>query len=388
MLVQPVLDLVARAAGFGEGKPVAAGGVAGLRVDLDDVAVAQLGAERDDAAVDLRADGRVADLGVDRIGEVDGAGILGQDDDLALGGEGVDLFRVQVDFERRHELVGVGHLLLPFHELAHPGEALLVLGGDGVAGLVLPVRGDSLFGDLVHVLGAHLDLKLVAAGSDQRGVQRLVLVGPRHGDEVLDAAGNGRPLAVQEAEDGPAIGLSLADDAHGQQVVHLVDGDLLRDELLVNGVQALDAPLDPAGFSIFGERSLDFCDDAGEKLFIGAAQVFDLLLDLLVGDGVGVAGRRGLRARRAACPCPAGARAARRCPAFRGRSCCCFSGFRCWSVRMLCRRSASLMMTTRTSVTMARSILRMFSAWWSSRAGELDLVELGDAFDDVSDLAR
>ena len=53
---------------------------------------------------------------------------------------------------------------------------------------------------------------------------------------------------------------------------------------------------------------------------------------------------------------------------------------------MLCRRSASLMMTTRTSVTMASSILRMFSAWWSSRFANLILVQLGDAFDDVRNL--
>ncbi len=43
------------------------------------------------------------------------------------------------------------------------------------------------------------------------------------------------------------------------------------------------------------------------------------------------------------------------------------SGLRCSRVRMLCSRSASLISTTRTSVTMASSILRTFSAWRSSR---------------------
>ena len=140
------------------------------------------------------------DLGVDGVGEVDGAGVLGQDHDLALGGEGVDLLGVQVDLEGRHELVGVGHLALPLHQLADPGEALLVLGGDSVAGLVLPVRGDAFFGDAVHVLGADLHFKLVAAGRDERGVQRLVEVGPRHGDEVLDPAGDWPPGVVQQAQ--------------------------------------------------------------------------------------------------------------------------------------------------------------------------------------------
>ena len=75
--------------------------MAGLGVDFDDVAVAELGAEGDDAAVDLGADGGVADLGMDGVGEIDGAGVLGQDDDFAFGGEGVDLLGVQVDFEGR-----------------------------------------------------------------------------------------------------------------------------------------------------------------------------------------------------------------------------------------------------------------------------------------------
>ena len=123
MLVDPMLDLVAGAGGLAvfSVSPVAGGGVSGLGSILDDVAVAELGAEGDDASVDLRADGGVADLGVDGVGEVDGAGVPGQDDDFSLGSEGVDLFGVQVDFEGRHELVGVGHFALPLHELADPG---------------------------------------------------------------------------------------------------------------------------------------------------------------------------------------------------------------------------------------------------------------------------
>ena len=262
VLVDPVLDLVAGAGGFGEAEPVAAGSVAGLGGDFDDVAVAEFGAERDDAAVDLGADGGVADFGVDGVGEVDGAGVLGQHDDFALGGEGVDLLGVQVDLEGRHELVGVGHFALPLHELADPGEAGLVLGGDVVAGLVLPVGGDAFLGDAVHLLGADLDLELMAAGGDERGVERLVEVGPGHRDEVLDAAGDGTPDGVKQAEDGVAVLHGLADDADGEKVVDLVDGDLLVGELLLDGVEALDAPLDAAGDFVLAELGFEFPDDA------------------------------------------------------------------------------------------------------------------------------
>ena len=43
--------------------------------------------------------------------------------------EGVDFFRVQVHFERGHELAGIAHFALPLHQLAQPGDALIVLGG-------------------------------------------------------------------------------------------------------------------------------------------------------------------------------------------------------------------------------------------------------------------
>ena len=185
-----------------------------------------------------------------------GLASLGSTTTLPLGREGVDLFRVQVDLEGRHELVWVGHLALPLHELPHPGKALLVLGGDDVAGLVLPVRGDAFLGDAVHLLGADLDFKLMAAGSDQRCMQGLVQIGPGHRDEILDAAGHGTPLRMQQTKHGVALGDGVADDADGQQIVDLLDGDLLREQLLLNRVEALDAGLDMGLDAGLGELGL------------------------------------------------------------------------------------------------------------------------------------
>ena len=126
VLVDPVLDLVAGAGRLGEGEPVAAGSVAGLGGDFDDVAVAKLGAEGDDAAVDLGADGGVADFGVDGVGErLDQHGlvvfeVLQRRDDRGVGlpaaggaaGAAVD-----------DELVGMfGHLRVEVvHQHAHRG---------------------------------------------------------------------------------------------------------------------------------------------------------------------------------------------------------------------------------------------------------------------------
>ena len=106
--------------------------------------------------------------------------------------------------------------LLPFDQLAQPGDALVVLGGPLLAFLIFPVRRDAFFGDAVHLLGADLNFEMPAFGADDGGVERLVEIGAGNGDEVFDAAGNGTPLVVDHAERGVAVLHRIGDDADGQ----------------------------------------------------------------------------------------------------------------------------------------------------------------------------
>jgi len=73
----------------------------------------------------------------------------------------------------------------------------------------------------------------LAGLGDHRGMQRLVEIGPRHGDEVLDAAGHGAPDVVDDAEHRVAILHRVGDHAHGVQVVHLIHADALAQQLFV-----------------------------------------------------------------------------------------------------------------------------------------------------------
>ena len=59
----------------------------------------QFAVERDEPAVDPRADGPVAHLGVDGVGEVDRRGPGRQGHDLALGREDEDLVLLEVDLQ-------------------------------------------------------------------------------------------------------------------------------------------------------------------------------------------------------------------------------------------------------------------------------------------------
>src|SRR5208337_4504695 len=244
--IEPVLDLVAGARGLDDGEPVAAGLVSGLGDDFDDVAGMQLVAQGNHSSVDLGAGATVANLGVNRVGEVDGRGLARQDQNLALGGEGVNLFGVEIDFQCGEEFAGIGDVTLPLYDLPEPCQTLLIFGRDDAV-FVFPVGGDAFLAHLVHFFGANLDFEGLAGLGDDGGVQRLVEVGPRHGDEVLDASGHGAPEIVDDAENGVAVLHGIGDHAHGVEIVNLVNADALAKQFPVDAIEALDAALDAAG---------------------------------------------------------------------------------------------------------------------------------------------
>jgi hypothetical protein len=150
------------------------------------------------------------------------------------------------------------------------------------------VRGDAFFAHLVHFFGADLDFKSLARLGDDGGVQRLVEIGPRHGDEVLDTAGHGAPEVVDDAENGVAILHGISDDAHGIEVVDLLDADALALQFLVDAVEALDAAFDAAGDAGFFQAVAEHALDARHEGFALFAAGLDGDADLLVSDGIDV----------------------------------------------------------------------------------------------------
>src|SRR5215212_6838214 len=117
-----VLDLVARSRGDDEIEPVSTGLMARRRQDLDDVAVAQTGAERHHLAVDPGADALVADVGVYRVAKVHGRRVTGESLHLATRREDVDLLRIELDLEVLEKLLRIAHFLLPLEQLPQPDE--------------------------------------------------------------------------------------------------------------------------------------------------------------------------------------------------------------------------------------------------------------------------
>src|SRR5665213_447007 len=269
--VDDVPDLVARARRFHDPQPIFAGQVVGLGQNLDYVAVAKRVPELHDTAVDLGADASVPDVGVDGVGEIDGRRAARQCNHAAFGREAVNLFRVEIHLQGGHELTGIAHIALPFDQMAEPGDALIVIGRTPAAFFVLPVRGDALFGDAMHLVGADLDFEVAALGAHDGGVQRLVEIGPRDGDKILDPSRNGVPLVMDDTQSGVTVLHRIGNDADSQKIVNLIQDDFLALELLEYGVGALHADFDARGNPFAGQVELDNMLDLVEKRLIPRA---------------------------------------------------------------------------------------------------------------------
>ena len=193
--------------------------------------------------------------------------------------------------------------------------ALQPLGRRAHAVLVERVRGDAEFGDLVHLLGADLQLDALVAGTDHGGVERTVVVLLRRRDVVLEAAGHHRPGGVHDAERAVAGFDVVHHDAEAEDVGQLLEADRLALHLGPDRKRPLAPAIDMRGdavlLQILGELAFDLADQVavavGERS-PAAASPPHRLPDRACGT-------KDPRAPPASPACPCGRRAAHRCRA-------------------------------------------------------------------------
>src|SRR5277367_6009902 len=99
---------------------------------------------------------------------------------------------------------------------------------------------DALFGHLVHFFSANLDFEWRSIFGDHGSMQRLIKIRPRHGNEILDAPWHRAPDVVDDPQHGVTVLQRARDDAHGKEVVNLIDGYALPLQLLVDAEEAFD----------------------------------------------------------------------------------------------------------------------------------------------------
>ena len=241
----------------------------GAADDLDHVAVLERRAHGLQLAIDLDADGGVADLGVDGIGEVQRHSPARQGDQLPLRREDENL--VQIHFQLGvldpvlAALAVLDHLnqvsqvlkrVTPaalFHRLAVEAVGMV---------LVTPVGGDPVLGDSVHVLGADLHLDPQAPGADDGRVQRAIVVRLRRRDEILEPLGHHRPFAVDHTQRAVAVVLRLDDDAEAVDVGQGRKADRLALKLAPDRIGRLLSAIDIGLQARLGQDPLDLARHA------------------------------------------------------------------------------------------------------------------------------
>src|SRR5580692_7943502 len=157
------------------------------------------------------------------------------------------------------------------------------------------MRGDAVFGDLLHFAGADLQLDALLARTDHRRMDRTVIVLLRRRDVVFEPPRNDRPRGVHDAERLIAFGEIADDDAETENIRELLEADGLALHLAPDRIGALaparDFSGDAAVAKLFGKLLLDFGDPPARP----RGQRFEPLAEHLVGIRIELAERQILK---------------------------------------------------------------------------------------------
>ena len=110
----PMFDLGLRPGGTDKFQPVLMRRLVRRCENFDRVTARYGMLQWNDFPIDLGPDAVISNLGMNRVGEIDGRGSLGQFLDHAFGSEHIDDIMEQVQFDRVHELAVVRQILVPF----------------------------------------------------------------------------------------------------------------------------------------------------------------------------------------------------------------------------------------------------------------------------------
>ena len=237
--------------------------------DLDLVAVGKFGDQGRDLAVDLAADRHVADIGVHRVGEIDGVRSARQRNQLAFRREAEHLVMEQLELGVLEELLRIGALGEQFDGAAQPrigaGLARQHLRRRSDTVLVERMRRDSVFRDLVHIPGADLQFDALLARANHRGVNGAIVVLLGRRDVILEATRDHRPGRMHDTERLVALGQALHHHAEPENVGKLLEADGFALHLAPDRIGALAPPRHLGGDAAFGQPARKLLFDFGDQ---------------------------------------------------------------------------------------------------------------------------
>ena len=217
------------------------------------------------------------------IGEVDDVGVARQRDQLALRGKAEHLIVEQLHLGVFEKLLRIGALGQNIDGMPQPGEgvglALEQFSRRADAVLVEGVRGDAIFVDLVHLLGADLQFDALIARTDHGGVDRAIVVLLRRRDVVLEPSGHDRPVGMDDAERAVARLERLRDDAEAVDVGQLLEADRFALHLHPDRERPLAAAHHPRGDAVLGEVRRQLRLDLADQIAVALGQRLESLRD-------------------------------------------------------------------------------------------------------------
>ena len=169
---------------------------------------------------------------------------LGQLADIAIGCKDENLARSGLRLEALRKRVC--RLL---QHLAQAAEPLLRGLRALIHALIAPVCGDTSLSNLVHTLGANLNLHPAALARRYGRMKRLVAVRLGDSNPVAHTLGVGRVAVADNRIYGPAelllhLARAVDNDAQGEDVIDALEGNVLLAHLIPDRVNRLGAALD------------------------------------------------------------------------------------------------------------------------------------------------
>ena len=198
--------------------------------------------------VDLGADATRTNLRMDAERKIECGGAFGQGEQITVRRKDIDLLGVEVELEFVNELQRVffaafqhfPYLREPIVQVVRSVAPFVLV----VGVLITPVRGQSLFGNLVHASRPDLNFHPFARRRHHGGVQALVTISFWKADPIAQTVGVGLVKVRDDAVGAPGVGLfrfvgRIEDDANGKNIVDLFEGHPLLLHLAPDAVNAL-----------------------------------------------------------------------------------------------------------------------------------------------------
>ena len=154
------------------------------------------------------------------------------------------------------------------------------------------MRGDAVFGDVVHLVRADLQFDALLAGADHGGVDRAIVVLLGRRDVILEAARHDRPGRVHDAERLIAIPDRLDDDAEGEEIGQLLEADRLALHLAPDRVRPLLPALHHRGDAAIGKLLGELLFDVDGQIVVAIGERGQPLGDDVIGIRIELAERQ------------------------------------------------------------------------------------------------